>query len=279
MASDADLCRIGRFEVTSSSDGIATLSLPFDNDLLEQAIVENDVALVVLDPLLSLISESIDTHRERNVRQALDPLAQIADRTEAVILGIAHFNKGSGSDISARITGSGAFKNVPRAIFGFGRDVESADGSCVLTQSKNSLGRSGLSSIRYRIESATIPTPKGDAITGRFVPLGLSDRTVEDILTASGNGATSTPASEKLSPAQEFIMMFLELYGGERGEVPCRDLITQGVAEGYTERELIKARSTMSRLVGSRKGAIDGGWIWSLVDHAANGGLEAASAA
>jgi hypothetical protein len=279
MASDADLSRIGRFEVTSSSDGIATLSLPVDNDLLEQAIVENDVALVVLDPLLSLISETIDTHRERNVRQALDPLAQIADRTDAVILGIAHFNKGSGSDISARITGSGAFKNVPRAIFGFGRDVESADGACVLTQSKNSLGRSGLPSVRYRIESVTIPTPKGDTTTGRFVPVGLSDRTVEDILAASGNGATSTSAGEKLSPAQEFIVMFIELYGDERGEVPCRDVIAQGVTEGHTERELIKARSAMSQLVCSRKGGKDGGWIWSLVNHAANGGFEAASAA
>jgi hypothetical protein len=67
---------------------------------------------------MSLIGDRIDTHREREVREALDPLAKIADRTQAVILGIAHWNKSAGSDLSARITGSGAFKNVPRAIFG-----------------------------------------------------------------------------------------------------------------------------------------------------------------
>ena len=54
-----------------------------------------------------------------------------------------------------------------------------ADGSCVLTQSKNSLGRSRLPSIRYRIESATIPTPKGDAITGRWQVDILVDRRYE----------------------------------------------------------------------------------------------------
>lgn len=171
MASEADLTRIGRFDVVTDSDTVATLALPVDNKLLEAAIVEHNVALVVLDPLLSLIGDGIDTHRERAVREALDPLAQIADRTQAVLLGIAHFNKSAGTDISARITGSGAFKNVPRAIFGFGRDLEAADGVCVLTQSKNSLGRSNLPSIRYWIESAEIQTLKGAAVTGRFVPL------------------------------------------------------------------------------------------------------------
>ena len=87
IASEAALSRIGRFEVVTNSDDVATLSLPHDNKLLEDAIAEYDVALVVLDPLLSLISDGIDTHRERAVREALDPLAKIADRTQAVLLG------------------------------------------------------------------------------------------------------------------------------------------------------------------------------------------------
>jgi len=49
MAAEANLCRIGRFEVVSDSDAVATLSLPHDNDLFEAAITEHEVALVVLD--------------------------------------------------------------------------------------------------------------------------------------------------------------------------------------------------------------------------------------
>ena len=119
IAAGADLSRVGRFDIITDTDNAVALSLPVDNQLLGQAIIENDIAVVALDPLLSMISDRIDSHRERDVRLALDPLAALADRTGAVIFGIAHFNKATGSDISARITGSGAFKNVPRAVFGF----------------------------------------------------------------------------------------------------------------------------------------------------------------
>jgi hypothetical protein len=228
--------------------------------------------------LLSLIGDGIDTHRERAVREAPDPLAQIADRTEAVLLGIAHFNKSAGTDISARITGSGAFKNVPRAIFGFGRDLEAAEGVCVLTQSKNSLGRSNLPSVRYRIESAEIQTLKGAAVTGRFVPLGVSERSVEDILAASSNGATPSPVTEKLTEQQEFILMYVEAYGDERGEVPSRDVITQSEKEGYTQRDLVKARLSIGDRVQTRKVGKEGGWNWFLADRKEAAGSAASAA-
>lgn len=279
MAAEADLGRIGRFEVLSDSDAVATLSLPHDNELFEAAIADNDIALIVLDPLMSLMSDRIDTHRERDVREALDPLAKIADRTKAVILGIAHWNKGSGSDLSARITGSGAFKNVPRAIFGFGRDPESADGGCVMTQSKNSLGVSSLPSISYRIESATVATPHGDAHTGRFVALGVSDRSLTEILATANGDAKAKGLAEKLTPAQEFILTYVQVYGDEHGEVASRDVLAQGVVEGFKVNELTKARNAISNLVGTRKTGTDGGWNWFLIKEGASLQSDVANAA
>lgn len=279
MAAEADLGRIGRFEVVSDSDDVATLSLPHDNDLFEIAITDHGIALVVLDPLMSLVSDRIDTHREHNVRQALDPLAQIADRTGAVILGIAHWNKGSGSDISARITGSGAFKNVPRAIFGFGRDPESAGGGCVMTQSKNSLGRSDLPSMSYCIESAIVATEDGDAHTARFVVLGMSDRSLTDILATTDLGNQPGGGVEKPTPAQDFILEYIELFADENGEVASRDVLTQGLVEGFKESELTKARNAMRHRVGTRKTGTNGGWNWFLIREGANAQTTPASAA
>jgi len=279
MAAEADLKRIGRFEVVSDTDAVATLSLPHDNELFEAAIAGHDVALIVLDPLMSLMSDRIDTHRERDVREALDPLAKIADRTKAVILGIAHWNKGSGSDLSARITGSGAFKNVPRAIFGFGRDPESADCGCVLTQSKNSLGLAGLPSISYRIESATVATPHGDAHTGRFVALGVSSRSLTEILSTSNGDNKMDRSAEKLTRAQEFILMYIGLYGDESGAVASRDVIAQGIKEGYKENEITKARNAMGNRVSTRKTGTDGGWNWFLTQEEASAQSASASAA
>lgn len=254
MAADADLSRIARFGVATGDDENMNLSLPYDNALLEEVITENGIGLVVLDPLMSLINEEIDTHREREVRKSLDPLVGIADRTGAVILGIAHFNKGSGTDISARITGSGAFKNVPRAVFGFARDPES--GNCVITQSKNSLGRSDLPSLGYRIESHQV----GDGIsTGRFVPLGVSERSVTDILAEGPKAKRDGDAG--LTPAQRFIVEYITKNGDARGEVMARDIITEGLSVGFTEIDLKNARQRSRKITTRRAPA---GWIWSL---------------
>ena len=170
IGAGADLDLVYRVEAVEAEYGETTLSLPQDNSLMEKAIAEHDVALVVLDPLMSCIGKGIDTHRERDVRTALDPLARMADRTGAVLLGIAHFNKGSGTDPASLITGSGAFKNVPRAVFGFAKDD---DNDCrVMTQAKNSLGRADLPSLTYNILSAEVPTRTGIAYVGRFVFTG-----------------------------------------------------------------------------------------------------------
>ncbi|GAA1028009.1 hypothetical protein GCM10009557_11470 [Virgisporangium ochraceum] len=154
IAAGADLSRVGRFDVVVDEGEEVTLSLPVDNAILEAAIRDAGVVLVVIDPLMSVISDRVDTHRERDVRTALDPLAKLADRTACVILGIAHFSKGGGTDAASLITGSGAFKNVPRTIFGFAKDEADESGGRVMTQVKNSLGREELPSLRYTIESA-----------------------------------------------------------------------------------------------------------------------------
>jgi AAA domain/Bifunctional DNA primase/polymerase, N-terminal len=259
LAANANLSRIARFDIVTDTDEAISLSLPHDNNKLEETIRENDIALVVLDPLMSLINEDLDTHREREVRKALDPLVGIADRTGAVILGIAHFNKGSGTDISARITGSGAFKNVPRAVFGFARDPES--GNCVITQSKNSLGRSDLPSLAYRIESAEIQTPKGITYTGRFVPLGVSDKSVTDILATAGR-TDNKEAGDGLTPSQRFVVAYIEEHGDHNGEVTSRDVIEAGHSAGYVD--LVKARTRAKDTIATRR-CLDG-WMWSLTE-------------
>lgn len=184
-AAGANLSRVFRVDVQTSEDETSVINLPSDFDLLEQAIVENDVKLVVLDPLISTISSVVDTHKERSVRTVLDPLARMADRTGCVMLGICHFGKSAGTDASSLITGSGAFKNVPRAIFGFA--VDSEDDARIMTQTKNSLGRSDHPSLSYRIEEANVLTSTGEvAEVGRFVFEGISDRSVEDVLSRNG---------------------------------------------------------------------------------------------
>jgi hypothetical protein len=268
MAAGANLAMIGRVEVVIAGDETTALSLPADNRELERVITEHDVGLVVLDPMLSVISDRIDTHREREVRNALDPLAALADRTGIVLLGIAHWNKGTGSDVSARITGSGAFKNVPRSVFGFVRDQQSDTNECVMSQAKNSLGRFDLPSLRYRIEGVDIDTPAGVANTGKFVVCGESDKSVTQILgTAGKTPAPNDTDEEGYTPAQRFIITYL-LEEADGYETRSRVVIDAGKKSGYTEKELVKARNGIKHEVLTRKigtvGDEKSGWMWRL---------------
>lgn len=257
MAAGADLAMVGRFEVVNYNDDDVMLSLPHDNQLLEEAVTKHDVALVVIDPLMSVIGSKIDTHRERDVRSALDPLAKLADRTGSVLLGIAHFNKGGGTDAASLITGSGAFKNVPRSVFGFARDETDENGGRVMSQVKNSLGRDDLPSLSYVIESAEVHTRKGTATTGRFSFTGTSDRSVADLLRDSRNDPEDV---EERRDAATWIKNYLSSNGGE---APAKDVLAAGKDAGYSEKTLKNARKKVATT--DRSGFESGStWTWIL---------------
>lgn len=253
-AAGADLDRVFRFEVVSDDDEELMLSLPFDNRLLEDEMTRENVALVVIDPLMSVMSEKIDTHRTREVRMALDPLAKIADRTGSIMLGIAHFNKAGGTDASSLLSGSHAFRDVPRAIFGFARD--DSDGSRVMTQVKNSLGKDDLPSLAYQIESTQIDTRYGQADTGRFVFLGESDRSVADVLRDSHGGDEDRSERDE---AADWLTDYLLSSGGSAA---ASDAIKAAAGHGIAKTTLTRARKRAR--VHSAKLGMTGGWVWTL---------------
>ncbi len=251
MASGADRDLVYRAEVQTVEGETYSLSLPLDNKLLKDAIAEYEVALVVLDPMMSAISDTLDTHVNRQVRQALDPLARIADQTGAIIAGIAHFNKSAGTDASSLITGSGAFKDVARSIFAFAADDEGQ----VITQTKNSLGWSDLPSLAYHIVEATVPTAKGVARVGRLVLDGESERTVQDILTDVGGGQER----DEKGRAEDHLRKALS-----NGPRPAREVEEEArEAHGITKRTLDRARQSLS--IPTQKRA--SGWWISLPEH------------
>ena len=233
-AAGADLELVYRFEVVNDTDDEVMLSLPADNNLLEAEMIAHNVALVIIDPLMSVLSERIDTHRTREVRFALDPLAKLADRTRSVVLGVCHFNKSSGTDAASLLSGSHAFRDVPRSIFGFARDDD--DNSRVMTQVKNSLGRDDLPSLSYTIETAYIDTAEGLAETGRFGFTGESERTVADILRDARHDSDDR---EEKRDAGSWIKAYLTQAGGM---APSRVVLEAGKAAGHKEQTLKNAR-------------------------------------
>ena len=124
---------------------------------------------------------------------------------------------------------------MARCIVAFAADPQ--DDTQVITQTKNSPGRSTLPSLVYRIISATVPTRTGDADVGRFVFDGQSDRSVQDILASYGSTAE---AAEK-TRAADFLRTALA--GGPRRTTEVEEEAKQ--IHGIARRTLERARGKL----------------------------------
>lgn len=198
-AAGADLARVGRVDVVDDGDLHARLTLPSDISIFGALAEENEVGLVVLDPLLSLIDGSLSDYRASDIRQALEPLATAAEKYHFTVIGLAHYTKSGPADPLNRIAGSGAFGQVVRAAIGFAAippaepdedDDEAAeqqndDGpGFVLSQTKNNLGRLDVPSFSYSIEPVEVPTGEGPSYVSRFKLGGQTRESVAAIMRA-----------------------------------------------------------------------------------------------
>lgn len=116
VAADADTTRVFRADAYGADGSKDWLSFPRDLVRLAEQCREHDVALLVLDPIMSIIDGKLDTHKDREVRQALDPLSRFAAAAGVAVCGLIHVNKSSGSDALNSVMGSRAFSAVARSV-------------------------------------------------------------------------------------------------------------------------------------------------------------------
>lgn len=114
LAAGADLKMVWRVDA-QVDERACGLTLPTDVPALKALIAEKNVALVVLDPLLGTIGGRLDTHKDSDVRIALEPITRLANDTGATIIGLIHQNKNASGDLATRMMGSRAFVAVARA--------------------------------------------------------------------------------------------------------------------------------------------------------------------
>jgi hypothetical protein len=245
MAAGADLNMVYRMRVREAATGSAvSLSLPADNDLLRDAVKRLGAALVVLDPLLSAIGARLDTHKAREVRTALDPLAQIADETGCAFDGIAHFSKATGRDPISMITASGAFKDVARAVLVFALDSEDTG---VMSQVKNSLGRLPPDSQGYRFDPLWMTVEGSQEQVSRLIFTGQTAQHVETLLDRS--------STQAIARARDWLAGYLMA-----GPKPAKEVIDAAEnSEDIGKRTLMRAKKDLR--VKSVKTAT--GWLWS----------------
>ena len=141
LAASADKTRVHFVSGTRTNGELEPFDPAYDMaQLEEQASRIGNVRLIVVDPVVSAVTG--DSHKNTEVRRALQPLVDLAANMDATLLGISHFSKsGQGQDPASRVVGSIAFTAVARVVL-VAAKVKGDDGKDrrILARGKSNIG-------------------------------------------------------------------------------------------------------------------------------------------
>lgn len=238
IAASADLDRVFRVEVINVLGVHVGLSLPRDIPALSHQSVQVDAALLLLDPLMSRLG-ALDTHRDAEVRQALEPLVTVADRANLSVLGLIHHNKSGSSDPLQLVMGSKAFTAVARSVHTVVPDPDDeTEERRLFGTPKNNLGRTGLPTLSFTIVSHPVDTDEGVAWTGRLEWGEDSSVSIGDAMRQAASDDDRSAASE----ATGWLNDYLESQGGKALSSAVKKA---GKSAGHSERALRNARKRL----------------------------------
>lgn len=246
MADGADL---GKIYQLSTVEGEMGISLTHDMGEVAEIAQETDAALIIFDPIISKLG-NLDTHKDSDVRQALEPLKEIAEHTGCAVLGLIHVNKGDSSDPLQRLMGSAAFGNVARSVMTAYVDPEDkTKKKRLLAHTKCNVGPD-METLSFSIGTAEIRP----GITASKISWGGDDpRNDRDII------AAGKQVPERMNLAQK-AEEFLEEYLTEHGPTQASTLFELGALDGLKKHTLQRARQALS-LVITKDGL---GTVWRL---------------
>jgi putative DNA primase/helicase len=261
IAAGADRKRVHIVSAVCQEDGKGrrAFNLQADLALLEKKIAEiGDVALVIIDPISSYMGKT-DSHKNAEVRGALEPLSEMAERLKVAILSITHFSKtGAGNNSKAlhRFIGSIAFVGAPRAAFAVIEDADN-EGRMLLLHAKNNMAGKP-QGLAYRMVQRIVGK-EGEGIVASYIAFDSTPVTVsaDEALQASDGGGDRAAVSE----AEEFLRDKLSA-----GPVPAKEAEEDARALMIMPRTLRRARKKLGVISRRESEGRDGRgqWLWSL---------------
>lgn len=236
IAAGADLQLVYRVEVVTTLGTHGTLSLPHDNNALAHAIEQTGAALVLLDPLMSRLSGSLDSHRDQEVRQALEPMVKVADDTGSTVIGLIHFNKSNSADPLTNVMASKAFTAVARSVSVVVKDADDETGTRrIFATPKNNLGRADLPLLGFTIVGHRIDTAEGDAWTGRLV---WGENVAGQVGDHLGPQSTDNETRSLAAEARQWLTEYMVTQGGRAA---VTDVYKAAKAAGIDDMRRLRA--------------------------------------
>ena len=226
---------------------------PFDpaRDLrqLQAAIGQiGGVKLLIVDPVVSAVTG--DSHKNTEVRRALQPLVDLGTACGCAVVGITHFAKGGqGADPAQRIVGSVAFTAVARVVL-VAAKVKGKEGqdARILARAKSNIGPDD-GGFEYHLEQ-TEPMP---GIQASYITWGKPvEGSARDLL---------TDPDEDNTEHMDVSGFLRSLLAG--GPVSAKSIYLDAEGAGYSKDQIKRAAAKMG--VQRTKSGMNGGWVWSIL--------------
>ncbi len=227
-AAGADSSKV--FVIDDSSE-----SLSMCDDRLEQAIIETNAQLVILDPLQAFLGANVDMHRANEIRPVMSHLSSLAEKYDCAIVLIGHMNKSMNNKATYRGLGSIDIPASARSVLLLSR-IKEKPTIRVMLQIKNNLAAEG-EPIAFEFNKKT-----GLKFLGKY------DITVDELL----NGTSNLSKTEQ---AEKMIQSLLE----DGVAKPQSLFVEQGKYRNISERTVIAAKKNLD--IKSYK--INGHWFWN----------------
>ena len=199
--------------------------LSMTDDRIEKAIRQNNVRLMIMDPIQAYLGANVDMNRANEIHPLFRHLSTIAERTGCAIVLIGHLNKSSGSQSDYRSLGSIDIAAAVRSILFVEKvEKEKEQDIRVVYQQKDSLAKK---------ENPVAFSLGEEGLTW----LGEYDISIEDLLM----GKAGTKKETKLEKAQKLILELLT-----KRKVMClEELEAELLAYGISSRTGRDARKQL----------------------------------
>lgn len=223
-------------------EGITDLSMRTHLEALKAEIIRHSVGMVIIDPLMALIGESKDSHKDQAVRAITTPLAQLAEELQVTILAIRHLNKQGSSQAILRGAGSMGIIGSARQALLVGVDPQD-DNKRVLAVVKSNLAKKADSLSFELISHQTI-----DAAIIQWN--GVSTHNADDLVRPNSGEDKSA-----IDEAKEFLVETLRNGGKSQKAV-----VAEARKFAISDATLRRARESMKIVLKRERNPETGEW-------------------
>lgn len=210
------------------------------DERIENAIVQCEAKLLILDPMQGYLGERVDMNRANEVRAIMKSIGQVAQRTGCAIVLVGHLNKATGMPSSYRGLGSIDFRASARSVLVVGR-LRSNKNVRVIVHDKSSLAPEG-KSLAFNLGNED----------GFYWLEGYENISPEELLSGYG-----THEETKTMQAEELIRAMLD----DGSELPCGEIFEAARRKQISQRTVNEAKKNIKGIISRKVGTK---WMWSI---------------